>query len=133
MEDKDLDYESPYEPIIDEEKLNKQITVLNNFLSARRSKRKVSVTNSNKNLSHRVKLRCIGLVKCTLQSASLLVPSNDADILMCDAYNDVSSEDSNIILDGNFRQVMSGVSETYTNAESWQSRPEILSIVASKI
>ncbi|CAF3905401.1 unnamed protein product, partial [Rotaria sp. Silwood1] len=34
MEDKDLDYQLPYDPSIDKEKLNEQITALNSFLSA---------------------------------------------------------------------------------------------------
>ncbi|CAF4309646.1 unnamed protein product, partial [Rotaria sordida] len=68
-----------------------------------------------------------------MRSATLLMASNDADMLTHDAFSDVSSEDSNVVLDGNFRQTMSGVSEAYTSAESWQSRREILSIVAPKI
>ncbi|CAF4997595.1 unnamed protein product, partial [Rotaria sp. Silwood1] len=71
MEDKDLDYQPPYDPATGKEKLKEQITALNNFLSACRNE--------------------------------------------------------------NFRQIMSGISEAYTNAESWQSRREILSIVAPKI
>ncbi|CAF1457032.1 unnamed protein product [Rotaria sordida] len=71
MQDKDLDYEPPYDPSIDEEKLKEQIAALNSFLAA-----------------------------CS---------------------------------NGNFRQIMSGVSEAYHNSESWQSRREILSIVAPKI
>jgi hypothetical protein len=59
--------------------------------------------------------------------------SNDADALMQDTFSDVNSEESHIVLDGNFRQIMSGISEAYTNAELWQSRREILSIVAPKI
>ncbi|CAF1490257.1 unnamed protein product, partial [Rotaria sordida] len=68
-----------------------------------------------------------------MRSATSLVASNDADMLMHDSFSDISSGDSNIVLDGNFRQIMSGVSEAYSNAESWQSRREILSIVAPKI
>ncbi len=40
MEDKDLDYQPPFGLSIDEEKLNKQITALNSFLSACGSKKK---------------------------------------------------------------------------------------------
>ncbi|CAF4367213.1 unnamed protein product, partial [Rotaria magnacalcarata] len=52
---------------------------------------------------------------------------------MHDSFNDVNNDDSSIVLDGNFRQIMSGVSEAYINAESWQSRREILSILAPKL
>ena len=65
--------------------------------------------------------------------ATLLVASNDAPMLIHDSLRNMNSEDSNIVLDGNFRQIMSGVSEAYINAESWQLRREILSIVATKI
>ncbi|CAF1378259.1 unnamed protein product, partial [Rotaria sordida] len=57
MEDKDPDYQPPYDPATDKEKLKEQITALNNFLSACGSKRKVNVTTSYKDLSYRVKLR----------------------------------------------------------------------------
>jgi hypothetical protein len=59
--------------------------------------------------------------------------SNDAGIMMHDLFNDMNGGDSNIILHGNFRHIMQGVSEAYNNAESWQSRRDILSIVAPKI
>ena len=68
-----------------------------------------------------------------MRSATSLIASNDADMLMHDAFSDVNTEDSNIVLDGNFRQIMSGISEACSNAESWQSRREILSTVAPKI
>ena len=45
----------------------------------------------------------------------------------------MNTEDSNIKLDGNFGQILSGVSEAYNKAESWQARQEILSIVAPKV
>ncbi|CAF2500113.1 unnamed protein product [Rotaria sp. Silwood2] len=133
MEDQDPDYQSTFDPSIDEEKLNEQRTALNNFLAACGSKRKVSVTTSYKDLSHRVKLRYVSLTKFIMQSATSLMVSNDADMLMHDSFSDVSSGESNIVLDGNFRQIMSGISEAYSNAESWQSRREILSVVAPKI
>ncbi|CAF4892301.1 unnamed protein product, partial [Rotaria sp. Silwood2] len=57
IEDKDLDYQPSYDPFIDKEKANEQITAFNSFLSACGSKRRVNVTTSYKDLSHRVKLR----------------------------------------------------------------------------
>ncbi|CAF2802116.1 unnamed protein product [Rotaria sp. Silwood2] len=68
-----------------------------------------------------------------MRSATLLIASNDVDMLIHDSFKDVNSANSNIVLEGNFRQIMSGISEGYTNAESWQSRRGILSIVAPKI
>jgi hypothetical protein len=68
-----------------------------------------------------------------MRSAASLIASDDADMLMRDSFSDVEGEDSSIVLDGNFRQIMSGISEAYTSAESWQSRREVLSIVAPKI
>ena len=133
MDDKDLDCQPPYDPSIDEEKLNKQIIALNNFLAACGSKRKVHVTTSYNDLSHRVKSRYIGLTRFILISVSSLLTSNDADVLIQDTFNSMNSEESNVVLDGNFRQIMNGVSETYSNAESWQSSREILSVVAPKI
>ncbi|CAF2131507.1 unnamed protein product, partial [Rotaria magnacalcarata] len=133
MEDKDLDYQLPYDPSTGEEKSNEQITALNNFLSACDSKRKVNVTTSYKDLSHCVKLRYVSLIKLITRSTTLFIASDDADMPMNDSFKDVSSENSNIVVDGNFSQIMSGISEAYTSAESWQSRREILSIVAPKI
>ena len=133
MEDKDLDYQPPVDILIDEEKSERQITALNCFLAACGSKRKVNVTTSYKDLSHRVKLRYVSLVTFLMRAATSLVASNDAPMLMHDSLRNMNSEDSNIVLDGNFRQIMSGVSEAYINAESWQSRREILSIIAPKI
>ena len=115
------------------EKRKEQIAALNSFLSACDSKRKINVTTSYKDLSHRVKLRYVSLIKLITRSATSLVASNDADMLMHDSFSYVNTEDLNIVLDGNFRQIMSGVSEASTSAESWQSRREILSIVAPKI
>ena len=63
MDDKDLDYQPLFDPSIGREKLNEQIKALNSFLSACGSKRKVNVTASYKDLSHRVKLRYVSLVK----------------------------------------------------------------------
>ena len=57
IEDKDLDYQQPFDPSINEEKIKEQITALNNFLVACGSKKKVSVTTSYKDLSHRVKIK----------------------------------------------------------------------------
>ena len=68
-----------------------------------------------------------------MQSVTSLMASNDADKLMHNSFIDLTSDESNIVLDGNFRQIMSGISEAYSNAESWQTRREILSIVAPKI
>ena len=73
MDDKDLDYQPPYDPSIDEENLNKQIITLNNFLAACGSKRKVHVTTSYNDLSHRVKSRYIGLIRFILISVSPLL------------------------------------------------------------
>ena len=133
MEDKDIDYQPPFDASTGKEKRKEQIAALNSFLSACGSKRKMNVTTSYKDLSHRVKLRYVSLIKLITRSATSLVASNDADMLMHDSFGDMNSEDLNIVLDGNFRQIMSGVSEAYTSAESWQSRREILSIVAPKI
>ncbi|CAF2708218.1 unnamed protein product [Rotaria sp. Silwood2] len=133
MEDKDLDYQPPFDASIGEEKIKEQLTALNSLLSACGSKRKVNVTTSYKDLSHRVKLRYVSLIKVIMRSATSLVALNDAGMLIYDSFSDINSEDSNILLDGNFRQIMSGVSEAYTGAESCESRREILSIVAPKI
>ena len=133
IENKDFDYQPPVDASICEEKIKEQITALSNFLSACDSKRKVNVTTSYKDLSHRVKLGYISLVKLIIRSATSLMALNDVDMLMHDSFSDVNSEESNIVLDENFSQVMSGVSEAYTTAESWQSRREILSIVEPKI
>ena len=62
-----------------------------------------------------------------------MLTSNDVDVLIQDTFNSMNSEESNVVLDGNFRQIMNGVSEAYNDAESWQSRRETLSIVAPKI
>ena len=131
IEDKDIDYEPSFDASTGKEKRKEQIATLNSFLSACGSKRKINVTTSY--LSHRVKLRYVSLIKLITRSATSLVASNDADMLMHDSCSDVNSEDLDIVLDGNFRQIMSGVSEAYTSAESWQSRREIFSIVAPKI
>ena len=133
MEDKDIDYQPHFDASTGEEKRKEQIAVLNSFLSACSSKGKLNVTMSYKDLSHRIKLRYVSLIKLITRSATLLVASNDADMLMHDSFSDVNSEIFNIVSDGNFRQIMSGVSEAYISAESWQSRREILSIVAPKI
>ena len=63
MDDKDLDYQPPFDLSSGEEKLNEQIKALNSFLSACGSKRQVNVTASYKDLSYRVKLRYVNLVK----------------------------------------------------------------------
>ena len=91
------------------------------------------MTTSYNDLSHRVKSRYIGLTRFILISVSSLLTSNDADVLIQDAFNSMNSEESNVVLDGNFRQIMNGVSKTYSNAESWQLRREILLIFTPKI
>ncbi|CAF4114683.1 unnamed protein product, partial [Rotaria magnacalcarata] len=40
-----------------------------------------------------------------MRSAVSVLASNDADIFMLGSFSDVDSEDSNIVLDGNFRQI----------------------------
>ena len=64
---------------------------------------------------------------------AFVIASDDADIYTQDVFNNMSIAGSNVVLYGSFRQVMSGISEAYVNAESWQSRREILSVVAPKI
>ena len=97
------------------------------------TKKDKPVTTSYNYLSHRVKSRYIGLNRFILISVSSLLTSNDADVLIQDTFNNMNSEEPNVVLDGNFRQIMNGVSEAYSNAESWQSRRGIFSIVAPKI
>jgi hypothetical protein len=133
QEGKDPDYGPLVDPVIGEEQLNEEIRVLNNFLSACGSKRNISVTKSYKDLSDRVKLRYIRLGEFLMRSMAFVIASDDGDIYTQDVFNNMSIVGSNVVLDGNFRQVMSGISEAYVNAESWQSRREILSVVAPKI
>ncbi len=71
-----------------------------------------------KDLSHRVQVTYVSLIKFVMRSATSLVTSNDADVLMHDSCSNFNSEDSNIVLDGNFRQIMSDVSEAYISVES---------------
>ncbi|CAF1510917.1 unnamed protein product [Adineta steineri] len=103
MEDKDLDYQPPFDVSIGEEKVKEQITALNSFLAACDSKSKVNVTTSYKNLSHRVKLRYVRLVKFVMRSVTSLIASDDSNLLIHDCFSDVSTEEMNIVLDGNFR------------------------------
>ena len=116
MDDKDLDYQLPLDLTIGEEKLNGQIRTLNSFLAACGSKRKVSVTMSYTDLSHRVNLRRISLGQIIMQSVTSLIASPNANSLMHDSYRHMKHEEPNIILDGNFRPIRSGIPETYTEA-----------------
>ena len=86
-----------------------------------------------RNLSHRVKLRYIGLGKIIIQAVASVIASDDAEAYISDIFNHVSSGEPDVVLDGNFRQVMTGISEAYNNNETWQSRREILSVVAPKM
>ena len=133
MEDNDVDYHPPFDHSGSEEQRKKQIAAMNTFLSSVQSNKKVSVTKSYKNLSHRVKLRYINLGKVIIQSMATLIASDDADSYIQDVLNHLDSKEPNIVLDGNFRQVMSGIVEAYNNAELWRTRREILSVVAPKI
>ena len=112
-----LDYQPLYAPSIDDEKVNKQIVALNSFLSACGSKRKVHMTTSYKDLSHHVKSGYIGLSKFILRSALSLLTSNDAYVLIQDTLNSMNNEGLNAVLDGNFRQIMNGISKAYSNVE----------------
>ena len=118
MKEKDIDYQPPFDTSIAEEKAKEQLIALNSFLSACDSKRKVNVTTLYKDLSHRVQLRYVSLIKFIMQSGTLLVASNDADVLMHHSFSNFNCEDSSIVLDGNFPQIMSGVSEAYISIES---------------
>ena len=80
--------------------------------------KKVNITTSYKDLSHRVKLRYGSLAKFITRSVVSLMTSNDPNMLMHDMLSDMNSEESHIIVDGNFRQIMTGVSQVYSNAES---------------
>ena len=73
MEDKDLDYQPPVNFLIDEEKSKRQITALNCFLAACGSNKRVNVTISYKDLSHRVKLRYVNLITFLMRAATSLV------------------------------------------------------------
>jgi Leu/Phe-tRNA-protein transferase len=57
----------------------------------------------------------------------------DAEMLLRDLRNDMNNEHSEIKFDGSFCQIINGVAEVNNNAETWQSRREIFSIVAPKI
>ena len=112
IKDRDVNYEPPHDLLINEN-LNERITALNNFLAACASKKAVNVTESYKGLSHRVKPKYIRLVKFIMQSATSLIASDDAGMLMRDSFGDIRNEHSNIVLDGKFRQIMHGISEAY--------------------
>ncbi|CAF3765947.1 unnamed protein product [Adineta steineri] len=73
------------------------------------------------------------MIKFILTSVASLIANEDSDMLIQDAFSNMIDECSTIKLDGNFCQVLSGISEAYNNVESKQSRCEILSIVAPKI
>lgn len=133
VEDDDFDYQPPDDIVSDEDLLKEKIMSLNTLLSACGSKKKINVTTSYRNLSHRVKLRYVGLAKFILRSVTSVMAPNDADVLLQDVTNDVNTKELSVVLDGNFRQIMGGISEAYSNAETWQSRREILSIIAPKI
>ena len=102
MEDKEIDYQPPFHASTGKEKRKEQIAALNSFISAFGSKRKINVTTSYQDLSHHVKLRYVSLIKLITRSATSLIASNDADMLMHDSFSDVNSEDLNIVLAGNF-------------------------------
>ncbi|CAF1548365.1 unnamed protein product [Adineta ricciae] len=131
--DNDFDYQPLYDFSFGSETLKEQTAALNNFLTACGSKNKVTVTTSYKDLSHRVKLRYVRLFRSITQLVAKLMTSEDASMLMHDSFRDYGEDESNIVLDGNFRQVMNGIKEAYANAESWEARREILSVVAPKI
>ena len=133
MKSNDPDYYPPLETVTHDEKIKEQRTALNKFLAASGSTKKVLCTESYKDLSHRVKLRYIYLAKTIFASIASFMTKDDAEMFTLDVFNELRPEYSNIKLDGNFCQVMSGVSEAYSNAESWLSRREILSIVAPKL
>lgn len=122
MEDSDSDYHPFHDPSNDVEISNEQLSALNSFLAACGSKRKVNVTASYKDLSHRVQLRYVGLVKFIIQSVASLMTRNDPDMLLRDVFSDMSSEEPDVVLNGSLRQVMLGISEAYGNAGSSQSR-----------
>lgn len=95
---------------------------LNDFLSVCSKKIKVSVTSCYQDPSHRVKLQYFSLAKFILGLAMSLMAPNDHDLLMNDLPSNQNTLEPTLVLDGNFRQVMLGMSEAYTNAESWQSK-----------
>jgi len=44
-----------------------------------------------------------------MQSIASLIVLNDADVYTQDIFNDVNSREPNMLLDGKFRQVMTGI------------------------
>ena len=96
-------------------------------------KKELCVRSLIKKLSHRVKLRYNNLAKFLFTSIASFLAKNDREILIRTVCSDMSKDDSDVKLDGKLRQVMSGFSEAYSDSGTWQSRREILSIVAPKV
>ena len=135
---KDPDYQPFFDSQVvdgedENEKVKEQREVLNKLLDVFRSRKRILCTESYKSLSHRVKLRYINMTKFLLTSITSFIAKGDGKMLMHDSCKGLISDDSNLKLDGNFCQVLTGISEAYNIAESWQSRREILSIVAPKV
>lgn len=73
------------------------------------------MTKAYTTLSHRVRQRYLSLAKFIMQSATSLMASDDGNIMMNELLSNTNSGESNIVLDGNFRQVMNGIAEAYNN------------------
>ena len=133
MNDKDLDYVPPPDVLSNELKLKEQRVILNSFLTTCGSNKRVYIIEAYSDLSHRVQLRYVNLLKFIVRSVANIMAPYDASELLQDFSSGMTEDNSHVVVDGSFRQVMNGVSEAYTNAESWQTRREILSIIAPKI
>lgn len=129
----DFDYFPTMETSNDDEKIEEQRIALNQLLDVFGSKKRIMRTESYKDLSHRVKLRYINLARFLFTSIASFIAMDDREIFIRTVCNDMNKEYSDVKLDGKFCQILRGVSEAYSNVPTWQSRREILSIVAPKI
>lgn len=116
-----MDYVPPEELPTHEKTVDKQRAALNNVLDALGSKQKNFKTDNYTHLTHRMKLKYIRLLRFLIKSVAFFMAGSDSAVLIRKVCDDMNSEDVSIHLDGSFCQILGGISEAYTNADSWQS------------
>ena len=131
-EDSNADVDENF--VIDNDKESTELLrkALDHLLDLCGNKNRTWVTKNYQELTGQIRLNYLSRSRSIIRSIMSVMAPNDVNQLEHDLFGHQSGKNC-AKLDGHFLSVMQGISEAYSNAESWTTRREILSVVAPQI
>ena len=120
--------------VIDNDKESTELLrkALDHLLNLCGNKNRTWVTKNYQEPTGQIRLSYLSRSRSIVRSIMSVMAPNDVNQLEHDLFDHQSGKNC-VKLDGHFLSVMQGTSEAYSNAESWTTHGEILSVFAPQI